>query len=77
MIVDEKYLEKLRKRREKECFPIVDRGPLWYDRLSIEQINELEDWYQAWLDVTETGVVPAVPSWVNDKFVKESEEILI
>ena len=77
MIIDEEYLQLLRDRRKNECFPIVDRGALWYDRLSMEQINELEDWYQAWLDVTETGVVPPLPEWVNDKFTKESEEILI
>lgn len=77
MIIKNDYLGTLRKRREKECFVVVNRGLLWYDRLSREQINELDEWYQKWLDVTETGVVPAAPSWINDKLTKELEEILI
>jgi hypothetical protein len=77
MIVVDNYKETIRKRREKECFPIINRGFLWYERLSREQLNELEEWYQAWLDAPETRIIPALPIWVNQKTIKETEEILI
>lgn len=58
-------LRELRARREQECFSIVNRGKLWYDNLTEEQLIELNTWYKAWLDVTETRVVPETPSWIN------------
>ncbi len=64
-ISDEEVLEELRDRREFECFPIINRGQLWYNTLTTEQIEELNDWYQAWLDVTETKIVPEKPSWLK------------
>ena len=66
--------EKLRKQRQDECFSVVNRGRLWYNRLSIEQYAELELWYDAWLNVTETLNIPKCPTWINDKL--ETEEIL-
>ena len=65
----------IRKRRERECFPIVNRGPLWYNCLTIEQRAELNGWYHAWLNATETGYIPPTPLWLNDKI--EREEILL
>ena len=76
MIVND-YAEIIRRRREKECFPIINRGLLWYDRLTQEQLNELDQWYQDWLDAPKTRVIPASPIWVNQKTIKETEEILI
>ena len=58
MIVND-YAEIIRRRREKECFPIINRGLLWYDRLTQEQLNELDQWYQDWLDAPKTRVIPA------------------
>ena len=55
---------KLRAQRVKECYPVINRGKLWYDNLTEEQAMELEAWYQAWLVVTETKVVPPKPSWL-------------
>lgn len=60
---DEK--NKLRSRRVAECFSIVNRGRLWYNRLTEEQITELNVWYQSWLDVTDTMVVPDKPMWIK------------
>lgn len=77
MIIIERNKTNVRARRERECFSVINRGKLWYDRLSNEQLLELEKWYQAWLDATETGVIPARPRWINQKFEKETEEILI
>ena len=65
----------LRRRRETECFPIVNRGKTWYNLLTDEQFTELNHWYLCWLDVTETGVIPVPPKWLNDKL--ETEEILL
>lgn len=64
-LTNEAELEALRRRRAAECFPIINRGALWYDRLTDEQRAELDAWYQAWLDVTETREVPALPAFVS------------
>lgn len=61
----ERLLDRLRMLREEECFPYINRGKPWYDRLTEEQRVELDAWYQAWLDVTETKVIPTKPSWLN------------
>lgn len=55
---------KLRRQRKQECFPIVNRGMCWYNDLSDQQKEELQNWYHAWLDVTETLEVPQPPSWI-------------
>ena len=57
--------QQLRKLREAECFALVNRGELWYNRLTEEQKTELEKWYQAWLDVTETLTIPNKPNWLK------------
>ena len=54
-----------RKRREVECFPIINRGQLWYDTLSAAQLAELKTWYQSWLDGTNTLAIPEKPAWLN------------
>ena len=56
----------LRVRREKECFSVVNRGWIWYSTLTLTQWRELRTWYIAWLKVTETGIIPERPSWVDD-----------
>lgn len=61
----EEKLERLRYQREKECFPYINRGSLWYSMLSEQQKIELNTWYHAWLDVTATLVVPSKPSWLK------------
>lgn len=54
-----------RRRRELECFPIINRGQLWYDTLSEGQLSELKNWYQAWLDGTKTQTIPEKPEWLT------------
>lgn len=61
---DEEYIEYLRRERERVCFPVINRGAAWYARLTPEQNAELQEWYQAWLNVTETKVKPETPSWI-------------
>lgn len=58
-------LKDLRHRREIECFSVINRGALWYERLTDAQRAELAQWYDAWLNVTETKVVPENPIWLN------------
>ena len=58
-------LFSLRRRREKQCFAIINRGQVWYDRLTPEHRAELEAWYCAWLDVTKTRVIPKKPEWLD------------
>ena len=63
-IEEETEINELRSQREKACFPYINRGELWYSKLSTEQREEFSAWYQAWLDVTETKVVPEKPEWL-------------
>lgn len=77
MIKNNKHIElknKLRERRKLECFPVINRGKFWYDKLTLQQYQELKVWYQKWLDVTESLVVPEEPYWLNLKL--EEEEII-
>lgn len=66
-------LETIRKRREAECFSIINRGQLWYKTLTDEQLSELNDWYNSWLNITEENnkdkngdyIIPQKPVWLN------------
>ena len=55
---------EIRSHRLTQCFPIINRGKFWYDKLTEEQNTELSAWYQAWLDAPETGSEPEKPSWL-------------
>ena len=58
--------DSLRERRQSECFNIVDnRSQLWWNRLTEIQREEIEMWYEAWLNVTETRVIPKKPLWLE------------
>lgn len=61
---EEQFKNNLRAKRETECFSIINRGQLWYDTLTEAQKAELKEWYIAWLDVTDTLVVPNKPNWI-------------
>lgn len=58
--------EDLRNAREEVCFSVVNRGDIWYDKYvnTEERAREFEEWYQAWLDVTDTLVEPETPNWI-------------
>ena len=56
---------ELRERRENECFPVINRGQLWYSALTHAQLRELRAWYLAWLDVTKTLTAPERPVWIS------------
>ena len=61
----EELKAEYRQRRESECFSVVNRGQLWYEGVSLSQLIELRAWYKAWLNVTETMVVPEKPAWLT------------
>lgn len=63
-IEKEAALNALRSQREQICYPVINRGALWYSKLTAGQMEELDAWYQAWLDVTDTGVIPEKPQWL-------------
>lgn len=63
-LTNEEQLKYLRDKREIECFTYINRGKLWYDNLTEEQLVELDAWYNLWLDVTETKVIPNKPKWL-------------
>lgn len=63
--VTEELKSEYRHRRETECFSVINRGQLWYEGVSITQLLELRQWYKAWLNVTETMVVPEKPAWLT------------
>lgn len=56
----------LRVRRQVECFNVVDnRSQLWWNHLTDDQKKELDDWYEAWLCVTKTHIIPEKPEWLK------------
>ena len=61
----EKQKEALRQQREVECFPVINRGWIWYSGLNLVQWLELKKWYLAWLNVTETLRIPERPTWLE------------
>lgn len=73
--IEQNIKEAIRQRREKECFPIINRGNAWYSLLSFEQREELDKWYIAWLNAPETGEIPEMPVFINEK-IKITEDIL-
>lgn len=78
ILTKEEVLNLLRTRREEECFPIINRGVLWYNLLTDEQKLELDKWYKKWLDITDTyrkvykqnlefdiqTIIPSKPNWL-------------
>ena len=61
----EERKSEYRRRRETECFSIINRGQLWYEGISLAQLLELRQWYKAWLNVTDTMVIPKKPEWLE------------
>lgn len=59
--------ERLRQRRSEECFPIINRGALWYEKLTSDQRAELSEWYEKWLNAPQTLSAPTAPSWIDEK----------
>ena len=72
---EEEVLETFRQLREEICFPVINRGQLWYEGLSDKQKTELAKWYKAWLEVTKTKTEPKPPSWLfSSQKINEKEK---
>lgn len=71
--VKQNRIDNLRLKREVECFSIINRGQLWYNTLTESQIAELDEWYNAWLNITsetnknsnEGYILPKKPDWIK------------
>ena len=61
---DDEAIQLLRDKREDICFPVINRGLLWYESLTPAQKDELKKWYEAWLEVTNTKTEPRPPAWL-------------
>lgn len=64
-LVQTPSINALRFERQLECFSIINRGYSWYRTLTEKQLAELDEWYQKWLDVTETSEIPKMPEWLH------------
>ena len=64
--VEQRLIEELRTQRQEE-FAKYDKYQLPYLQATLteEQIQEYNEWRQAWLDVTETKVKPERPEWFD------------
>ena len=62
---NEYKLNEIRELRDEICFPIINRGELWYNTLTSKQLEELNVWYRDWLDATQTKVIPEKPNWLK------------
>jgi hypothetical protein len=56
---------ELRNQRDFVCFQVINRGEPYYRRLTESQKQELDTWYQNWLDVTKTRIIPTPPTWLD------------
>ena len=66
-------LQDLRDKREEICFSVINRGQLWYDRLTDKQRQELKKWYEEWLYVTHSMKPPDIPRWLLSNKTEGSE----
>lgn len=65
VIQHQEAVNEYRRLRETECFSVINRGEMWYGTLTETQKAELQEWYLAWLNGTETLIVPEKPTWLN------------
>lgn len=63
-ITKQRQKEEIRRQRQIQCFSIMDRSKFWYESLTLEQQQELREWYNAWLEAPETGIIPEKLDWL-------------
>jgi len=64
--------DSLRFQRQKECFEIINRGAVYWNKIwdqcdsetVILRNQELKNWYEQWLDITVTKNIPIKPFWI-------------
>lgn len=65
----ERNKDEIRFERQRVCFPVVNRGQFWYDKLTQSEKDEIREWYQKWLDAPETGVVPEDLDFIKKELI--------
>ena len=60
------YKQALKDYRQTHVFDIINRGNVWFNTLTIAQKAQLNTWYQSWLNVDTTLVVPETPTFLED-----------
>lgn len=64
---NEQEIEKIRERREIECFSVLSKySAFYFQSLTVEQNNEIKEWYQKWLDAPATKIIPNKPKWFDN-----------
>lgn len=78
-VVNSKKMDYIRRKRRFECFSYINRGQLWYNTLSQTEMEELQSWYNAWLDLPnrpdlniDAPQYPDAPSFLTDFVPYES-----
>lgn len=61
----EEIKEILRRLRANRVFPIINRSNFWFNSLTQQQKDELQIWYQEWLDAPDTLTIPTRPEWLE------------
>lgn len=56
---------EIRQERARECFTVINRGQLWYETLNESEKEDLNRWYQEWLDAPETMKIPEKLEWLK------------
>lgn len=73
LFTEEEIKENLRFERQMQCFEIINRGEMFWNYLwakyTPEDIaikkQEIQTWYNNWLDVTNTKIIPLKPIWLD------------
>lgn len=55
----------IRRLRGNRVFPIINRSAFWFNSLTEEQKQDIQNWYQEWLDAPENLVIPERPAWLD------------
>jgi hypothetical protein len=61
----EETKEIIRRLRTNRVFPIINRSNFWFNSLTQSQKDELQVWYQEWLNATKTLKIPKRPEWLE------------
>lgn len=55
----------IRRLRANRVFPIINRSAFWFNSLTERKKQDIQDWYQEWLDAPDNLVIPERPSWLD------------
>lgn len=55
----------IRRLRMNRVFPVINRSQMWFNSLTEQQKQDIQNWYQEWLDAPDNLVIPERPSWLT------------